>query len=174
METIITFKAIRDGNVVYKNIPIRHDFKEIPSQVFQGIELSATSVESQVIHYLDEIDKRDMMIEHDFDIILDYFPKRKRVKKNEFKEFIEFCEPYLQPHPELRRPFEAVVSESYDILFGKRKSNETKFKEVFKMISISFKGAIGGANMILKIMKEGNKELRELSRKEIDYGNIKI
>ena len=39
---------------------------------------------------------------------------------------------------------------------------------VYKNIPISFKGAIGGANMILKIMKEGNKQLRELTKKEIE------
>lgn len=167
MKTIITFKALRGGNIVYKNIPIYHNFKEIPPQEFDGLKDFAISVEDQVMHYLDEIDKRDMMIEHEFDIIIDYYPKKKRVKKkDEFNEFLNFCEPYLQPYPELRRPFEAVVSDTYDILFGKRKSNETKFKEVLKMIDISFKGAIGGANMILKIMKEGNKELRELSKKE--------
>ena len=110
-KTIVTFKALRDGVVVYKNIPIYHHFQELPAEEFNGIQLPATSVESQVIHYLDEIDKRDMMIQYDFDIIIDYFPKKKRVKKNEIEEFVKFCKPYLDLYPQLTRPFEAVISE---------------------------------------------------------------
>lgn len=72
MKTIITFKALRGREIVYKNIPIYHNFKEIPPHEFDGLK-PAISVEDQVIRHLDEIDKRDMMIEHDFDIIIDYY-----------------------------------------------------------------------------------------------------
>ena len=163
---IVTFKALRDGVVVYKNIPIYHHFQELPPEEFNGIQLPATSVESQVIHYLDEIDKRDMMIQYDFDIIIDYFPKKKRVKKNEIEEFVKFCKPYLDLYPQLTRPFEAVISESQELLFGKRKSNEQKFKEVLGMIKVSFKAAEGAMNLINKIWKGSNDEFK---RKRIGY-----
>ena len=150
-KTIVTFKALRNGVVVYKNIPIYHHFQELPAEEFNGIQLPATSVESQVIHHLDEIDKRDMMIQYDFDIIIDYFPKKKRGKKNEIEEFVKFCKPYLDMYPYLIRPFNAVVSESKDILFGKGKSNEQKFKEALNLISVSLKAAEGAMNLINKI-----------------------
>lgn len=160
-KTIVTFKALRDGVVVYKNIPIYHHFQELPAEEFNGIQLPATSVESQVIHYLDEIDKRDMMIQYDFDIIIDYFPKKKRVKKNEIEEFVKFCKPYLDLYPQLTRPFEAVISESQELLFGKRKSNEQKFKEVLGMINVSFKAAEGTMNLMNKILKRTNDEFKK-------------
>lgn len=111
-KTIVTFKAIRKGKVIYKNVPIYHDFHELPAMESNGVQLPPTSVEYQVMQYLDDIDKRDMMIKYDFDAILDYFPKRKRVKKNEIEEFINFCKPYLYLYPELIRPFDAVIYES--------------------------------------------------------------
>lgn len=160
-KTIVTFKALRDGVVVYKNIPIYHHFQELPAEEFNGIKLPATSVESQVIHYLDEIDKRDMMIQYNFDIIIDYFPKKKRVKKNEIKEFVKFCKPYLDLYPHLIRPFYAVVSESKDILFGRGKSNEQKFKETLNLISVSLKAAEGAMNLINKIWKGTNDKFKK-------------
>lgn len=162
-KTIVTFKAIRKGKVIHKNIPIYHHFQELPAEEFNGIQLPATSVESQVIHHLDEIDKRDMMIQYDFDIIIDYFPKKKRVKKNEIEEFVKFCKPYLDMYPYLIRPFEAVISESQKLLFGKRKSNEQKFKEVLGMINISFKAAEGAIDLINKIWMGTSNEFKELS-----------
>ena len=152
-KTIVTFKALRDGVVIYKNIPIYHHFKELPAEEFNGVQLPATSVESQVIHYLDEIDKTDMMIQYGFDIIIDYFPKRKRAKKNEIEEFIKFCKPYLDLYPQITRPFGAVISESKELLFGKGKSNEQKFKEVMGMINVSLKAAEGTMNLMNKLWR---------------------
>ena len=162
-KTIITFKAIRDRKVVYKSIPIYHNFKELPETDFNGIKLPATSVESQVINYLDEIDKRDMMIQYNFDIIIDYFPKKKKVKKNEIETFIKFCQPYLDMYPSLIRPFEAVISEAQNILFGNNKSNEQKFKEVLKMIDISFMASAGTMEIINAILNRENKSYTKVA-----------
>ena len=162
-KTIVTFKALRNGVVVHKNIPIYHHFQELPAEEFNGIQLPATSVESQVIHHLDEIDKRDIMIQYDFDIIIDYFPKKKRVKKNEIEEFVKFCEPYLNMYPQLTIPFQAVISESKDILFGKGKSNEQKFKETLNLVSVSLKAAEGAMNLINKIWSRTSDEFKKLS-----------
>ena len=129
----------------------------MPETDFNGIKLPDTSVESQVINYLDEIDKSDMMIQHNFDIIIDYFPKKKKVKKNEIEIFIKFCQPYLDMYPSLIRPFEAVISEAQNIIFGNNKSNEQKFKEVLKMIDISFKASTGTMEIINTILNRENK-----------------
>lgn len=155
-KTIITFKALRDRRVVYKHIPVYHNFKELPESYINGIKLPVTSIESQVMNYLDEIDKSDIMIQHNFDIIIDYFPKKKRVKKNEIEEFIKFCKPCLDLYPQLIKPFEVVISESQELLFGNNKSNKQKFKEVLSMINVSLKAATGTMNLINKILKETN------------------
>lgn len=155
-KTIITFKALRRGVVVYKNIPIHHNFQELPETEFNGIKFPSTSIETQVIQYLDEIDKSDIMNQYEFDVILDYFPKKKRVKRNEVEEFIKFCKPCFEVYPHLIRPFNAVISESKEILFGKRKSNYQKFKEVLNMVGISFKIAGGTIDVITKIIKQHN------------------
>ena len=62
--------------------------------------------------------------------------------------------PYINMYPHLKRPFGAVVSESVKILFGKGKSNVTKFKEVCNMINISYKTASGVYDRILKILND--------------------
>ena len=93
------------------------------------------------------------MNQYEFDVILDYFPKKKRVKKNEVEEFIKFCKPCFDVYPHLIRPFNAVISESQEILFGKRKSNYQKFKEVLNMVGISFKVVGGTIDVITKIIK---------------------
>lgn len=175
MKTIVTFKAIRKGNVIHKNIPIHHDFHELPAMEFNGVQLPPTSVESQVMQYLDDIDKRDMMIKYDFDAILNYYPKRKRVKNNEIEEFINFCKPYLNLHPELIRPFDAVIYESQKILFGKGKSNKTKFKEAMNLMGVAFKSATGAFEYMTKILRESSEELKLLreSNSELEYLNAK-
>lgn len=152
MKTIITFKALRRGRVVYKHVPIYHNFKELPSTEFNGTTFPPTSVESQVMEHLDNMDKSDLMSKSDFDIILDYYPKRKRVKRNEVNEFINFCEPYLSTYPQLVIPFRRVISESKDVLFGKGKSNEQKFKEVLNLVDVSFKVAQGIINLINRFL----------------------
>lgn len=152
MKTIITFKALRRGHVIYKHIPIYHDFKELPSTEFNGIILPPTSVELQVMEKLDIMDKSDLMLKYDFDIILNYYPKEKRKKRNEVDEFMNFCKPYLSIYPQFVIPFRKVISESKDILFGKGKSNEQKFKEVLNLIDVSFKTVQGTINLINKVL----------------------
>ncbi|MGM9759316.1 MAG: hypothetical protein ACI30I_04265 [Parabacteroides sp.] len=156
MKTIITFKAQRRGRVVYKHIPICHNFKELPSTEFNGIILPPASVDSQVMEQLDNIDKSDLMLQYDFDAILDYYPKRKRAKRNEMDEFIDFCEPYLSAHPKFVIPFRKVISESKDVLFGKSKSNEQKFKETLNLVNVSLKAAMGAINLINSILHQKN------------------
>lgn len=158
-KTIITFKALSDHRIIKKDIPIEHSFQVIPPSVFAGVTLPATSIESQVIDYLDSIDKRDLMAEHDFDVILDYWPKRTRKKRDEVAEFIEYCKPYIQRFPQLKRPFGAIISESKDVLFGKNKSNETKLKEVLNMVGISNKVAMGTFDVISRILNSSNGKL---------------
>ena len=163
--TIITFKALTyEGKIVRRNIPIEHDFEELPPQKWHGVELPATSIEQQVMWQLDETDKTQIMEDNDFYIIIDYWPKkpRKRKSKNdEIKKFLDFAKPIVDTQPSFKRPFEAIVSESRDTLFGRGKSNVTKFKEVLKMYELIMKGATGTLDMVAKLL-DGKIEKLEL------------
>ena len=59
MKTKVIFRGLSDGRIVYRHIQIRHNFSIIPETEFLGYKLPAQSVESQVIDYLDSIDKSD-------------------------------------------------------------------------------------------------------------------
>lgn len=151
----IVFKALSRGKIVHKTINVEHSFSEIPEEIVNGIRFPKTSVEYQVMEMLDNMDKRDWMVKYDWDMILDYYPKKSKTKKSindEIMEFMDFSMPYINMYPTLKRPFEAVISESVKILFGKGKSNVTKFKEVCNMINISYKTASGVCDRILKIL----------------------
>ena len=153
----IVFKALRHGKIIHKTINVEHSFSEIPEEIVNGIHFPKTSVEDQVMEMLDNMDKRDWMVKYDWDIILDYYPKKSKAKKSindEIMEFMDFSMPYINMYPTLKRPFEAVVSESVKILFGKGKTNVTKFKEVCNMINISYKTAYGVYDRILKILND--------------------
>lgn len=171
MKTKITFKAVSEREVTYKTLEIEHPrFEEIPEQMFNGVKLPRTSIESQVIDYLDSIDKKDLMIENDFDIIIDYWPRKKRSKNGkdkEIKEFITFCKPYLTMFPELIRPFRAVISNSKGILFGHHKSNETKFKEVLNLIDTAYKATQGVLNMVTNTINKRNNKSNLLENHEV-------
>ena len=157
MKTVITFKAIRDRKVVFKDIPIEHNFEVIPECEFHGVKLPATSIESQVINYLDETDKRELMDKYGFDIIIDYYPKRKKkTKEEEIKEFIDYCQPLFEAYPQYKRPFEAIISDHGSFIFGRKKSNYNKLTQIMSIYDMVMKGASGTMDMVLKTLKSDN------------------
>ena len=153
--TIITFKALTyDGKIVRKNIGIEHNFDIIPGEKWRGIDLPPTTIEEQVMNQLDETDKRQLMEDNEFEIIIDYWPKKPRKKRgDELNGFMEYCQPIIDLNPSFKRPFEAIISDSKDTLFGKRKSNKTKLNEVMKMYELIMKGSIGALDMANNALK---------------------
>lgn len=153
MKTKVTFKALRRGSIIYKKIPIEHDFKQLPEEEFLGYKFPGQSIESQVIDYLDSIDKYDLMIKYDFDVIIDYFvPRKKKSKDDEIKEFIEYLKPIVKP--EEQRQYEAIISEAKDVLFGKGKSNKTKAIEVITMLKMSYKAISGTLSTMMSTIND--------------------
>lgn len=152
MKTKVIFKGLSNGKIIYRHIQIKHDFSIIPGEIFLGYQLPAQSVESQVIDYLDSIDKSDIMLKYNFDIIIDYWVPKKKKKRNEIQEFIEFLKPYITP--DQYRPVEAIISEMKDVLFGKNKSNEQKAMEVLIVLQISYKAGIGALNIVQKMFNQ--------------------
>lgn len=164
MITKIKFKAIRDGRIVYKTIPIEHPkFEPSPPIVFDGVQLPETPIEYKIMEYLDEIDKSDIMVKYDFDVILDYWIPKKRAKANEIEEFFAYMQPLVDASPDLRVPLEKIISESRSVLFGKGKSHKTKAIEVMNMLNISYKVANGVMDMALNILKKSEEEYEKSS-----------
>ena len=163
-KTVITFKALTyDGKIVHKNLTIVNEYEVIPAQKWHGIDLPATSIEEQVMNELDETDKSQLMEDNEFYMIIDYWPKKPRKKKNdELKEFMRYCQPLIDENPNFKRPFEAIISESKDTLFGKGKSNEAKLKEVMKMYDLVMKGASGVTKMVMGILAKYDDENKKL------------
>ena len=155
MITRVCFVALNNHKIVRKIIPIEHNFETVPESEYLGYKLPEVSIEQQVITWLDDIDKSDIMLKYDFDEIIDYYiPKKKKKKSDEITEFIEYLKPYISE--DMYRPIEAIISEAKDILFGKGKSNETKAKELFIIYEIVNKSIKGTLNIIEKII--GNYE----------------
>ena len=152
MKTKVIFKGLSDGKIVYRHIQIKHNFSIIPETEFLGYKLPAQSVESQVIDYLDSIDKSEIMLKHNLEIIIDYWVPKKKKKRNEVKEFIEFFKPYITP--DRYRPIEAIISEMKDVLFGKNKSHEQKALEVLTVLQISYKAGVGALNIVQKMFNQ--------------------
>lgn len=144
MKTRVTFEGLCDRKIITKTITISHpDFEEIYRD-----GLKPLSIESQVIDYLDIIDKSDLMEEHGFSLILDYYiPKQV---DDEIEEFITFLSKYMTIDRQLR----AIMYEAKDILFGKNKSIETKIEELLILLNISNKTAFGTLNAVEKILTE--------------------
>lgn len=162
--TIITFKATTsERKIVRRNIPIEHEFEVIPAQKWHGIDLPPTSIEEQVMNQLDETDKSQIMADYDFDIILDYWPKKPRKKKgDELKEFMAYCQPIIDLNPTFKRPFEAIISECKDTLFGKGKSNKTKLDEIMKMYELIMKSTSGTLDMVNKLLDKALDKTKKL------------
>lgn len=165
MKTKIIFKVLQRGKVLFKTLSIEHpDYNIIPSEEFNGFELPPISIESQVIDYLDNIDKSDIMVKYDWDIILDYYPKKQRKRKkkiNEVADFIEYMRPLVESFPDLQIPIEAVICLGKNELFGCRKSNLQKAKEVLKMLELSYVAATCAYRNIGDMFKDYKQNLIE-------------
>ena len=164
MKTPITFKVLKEGKIVYKTLQIKHNFKVIPSVEFKGQVFPETSVVYQVMEWLDNQDKSDMMTAFGWDMIIDYYPARKRkTRDDEIREFLRFAMPYISDS--IKRQFSATVYESKNTLFGKGKSNLTKFKEVCNTMKITNMAIAGFAEKILK-QTEQEEKLNKIEREK--------
>lgn len=160
MKTKVTFKGLSEGKIVYRHIQIRHNFSIIPGEIFLGYQLPAQSVESQVIDYLDSINKSEIMLKYNLEIIIDYWVPKKKKKVNELQSFIEYLKPYVTPTTQ--RPIEAIISESKDILFGKGKSNYDKAVEVFTILKMCYKSSSGTVQSLLKLFHHEESEANKI------------
>lgn len=149
-QVFVKFKVIKDGECVYEVLPIEHAFHEIPPCEFHGHQLPRQSVESQVIDYLDSIDKTSMMVDMDWDMILDYEPYKET---DEVQELFDYLRPCVQMYPSLRKPLESTIYECREILFGCGKDVKQKATETIHMLAVAHKAFTGAADMLFKIIE---------------------
>ncbi len=162
MKTRITFKAIgSDREIKYRIISIEHpDFQPIHVPSLPGPDID---VPEQVMEWMRDQDLEDLMVKHDFYLILDYWPAKKRKKKTsslEVAEFAQFCQEVCKDNPELRRPIEAIVSEHGKYLFGHGKTSKEKFEEVLAILDMCYKVVFGTLGMISKHLHNNESTIR--------------
>lgn len=153
MITNVTFEVLTNRKYDIQTIPIEHpEFKIIPPVVFEGTELPEISIEEQVICWLSEMDRSQLMEDNDWDLIIDFYILDIKSKEEEIKEFLEYSSPFLSS--DLERPFSAVCSECEDLLFGQGKSNIEKFEIVIKLMNMCNKISLGTLQMIINSTKK--------------------
>jgi len=149
MITKIKFKCISRGGVRNIVIPIEHNITA-PKKVGDRWE----SIESQVIDYLDSIDKWDLMVKYDIDMILDYVPYHKRNKgRNEVEEFRKFCYKFCCDEVFIAK-IGAVANVMKKELFGKGYSNIRKLEIILSAMDFGFRMA---DNILKKLNEDLNK-----------------
>lgn len=153
MITNVTFEVLTNHKYVIQTIPIEHpEFEIIPAVNFQGTELPEISIEDQVICWLYEMDKSQLMEDNYWDLIIDFYILDIKNEEEEIKEFLEYSSSFLSS--DLERPFSAVCSECKDLLFGQGKSNIEKFEMVMKLISMCNKISLGTLQMVINSTKK--------------------
>lgn len=145
MITKIKFKCLIRGKIKNILIPIEHN---ITSPYYNGVRM--VSIEEQVIDYLDNIDKRDIMVKYDVDVIIDYIPYIRKKKKNEVEEFFKFCQSVGFDENTILR-IGAVANSMRNVIFGKGYSNYRKAEILLSALNFGMKFT---SEVLGKIMKD--------------------
>jgi len=140
------------------SVTFKHpEFTETPACKFHGVELPVVSVGEQVIQWLDSIDKSQMMIDHDWYLIIDYWIKpqvKRKPRGSEIHEFCLFLDPYVEKFPQLKRPFEAIISDYGHLLFGHKKTDEQKLKLLLELYEMTKKVSDGTIDMVVTSLEK--------------------
>lgn len=148
MERKIKFKVIKDRGRVSLMSKIMNfpNFEIIPPKLFQGIILPEISVESQIIDYLDEMDKKEFMYQNDISIIIDYWvcvPKKNKISLLEAIKMSGVSE-------QMFFDLEAIYRKIKPTLKGK--SIEKQAEMLFNCLDISYQSATNAYREIYKVL----------------------
>lgn len=147
MITKVKFKFLIRGKIKNVVVPIEHN---ITSPYYNGVRM--VSIEEQVMDYLDDIDKRDIMIKYDVDVIIDYCPYIRKKKKNEVEEFLKFCQNAGFDEDTIFRI--GVVADSMKgVIFGKGYSNFKKAEILLSSLNFGMKFT---SEVLDKIIEDNN------------------
>ena len=128
------------------------DFKIIPSKTLNGLILDETSIESQIVDWLDELDKSNLIIEKDLSCIIDYSIVVK-TKKLTFKEYLIS----LNLKEEILFDILLIYREIKPLLKGK--TFEKQLLIIMSHLEIGYKTAnVAYQNMILMFNRNSSKD----------------
>ena len=140
MKSQVEFKVLRRGEQELVVLTIEHpEFTHKPQMTINGICYNEVSVMDQIYEYLDNIDKHDIMVENDFNIILDYRVVEVDVNTeyyNEFTDFKKYVKAFVK-HYNIEEHVRFVMKSYYDTLFNNGKSHVQKLKEILTIITTS-------------------------------------
>lgn len=149
MKQKIKFKALTyHGKVIFFTKEFDcPDFEVIPSTNFKGIDLPETTVETQIIDWLDEQDKSSLMSENDLGIIIDYWIPKKKENQFTILDYLKKANLSEQMILDLM----AVYKEIKPLLKGK--SIKTQIQMMFSHLNIGYKSASNAYGRMLEILQ---------------------
>jgi len=149
MKQKIKFKALTyHGKVIFFTKEFDcPDFEVIPSTNFKGIDLPETTVESQIIDWLDEQDKDSLMIEKNLGVIIDYWIPKKKESQFTILDYLKKANLSEQMILDLV----AVYKEIKPLLKGK--SVKTQIHMMFSHLNVGYKSASNAYGRMLKILQ---------------------
>jgi hypothetical protein len=169
MKIRVNFKAIGSmGRIEHKTISFTcPDFKEIVyvhSERLKGIPLTVnlnTTVICQVVDWLDNMDKRDIMDENDWSIILDYNILARRVQSKKKRELalrhntaFELAQRLIVDNVPMLNDFEVTYNRMADTIKGIPIAKQ--FEIVLKAMNIGMETASVAYRRISAILNDKN------------------
>lgn len=152
MKIKIKFKALTyNGKViVFTKDFYCPDFEVIPPKKLNDGELPEITVESQIIDWLDEQDKSNLMIEKDLGVIIDYWIPKKKEKKSTIVDYLKKANLSEQ----LMLDLLAVYKKIKPIIKGK--SVEYQIHMMLSHLSIGYDAAANAYKHISNILQVEN------------------
>lgn len=116
---------------------INMDTPKFKEQIVQGFD-GSISVEEQIMEYLDELDKSDIMAKYYMYEIITYFPYEKKKRISEKESFFNFLNTQKVVYNLDEKTMADIVAyaSASKTLFGHRKSNEQKIQEIADNLTI--------------------------------------
>lgn len=139
-------------------------FEVIPATTFNNIPVPAIPVESQIIDYLDSIDKKDFMIENEMETIIDYFIPEKKSKVT-FQDLLKL---YEWTNPQVLVDAVVVYSKMKPKLKGL--SAQKQLDLVLETLQIGYKAQTEAYKSISGILKQDIKKNPRYSELKEKYG----
>ncbi len=136
------------------------DFEEYTDEVvLNGQCLSITiTVEDQIMEYLDDMDKSDIMAKYDMEIIMDYHITPPPVDEMEdFKTFLYYWCKVCHIGPEMLMLVIEYAANSKTI-FGCGKTNIQKLADILDGINLCFRSKDAAYKEAIQIMRGGDKK----------------
>ena len=181
MKYKIKFKALTyRGDTVNKTLAIEMpEFKErIESVMVNGNKFNySLGIEDQVMRYLDDMDKRNLMDDNDWAIVIDYkmyVPKEKVSKVQKIQAFKNLVTSYFNPNFEhadkLRDDVMVVYIKMYDKI--KNLTPEQQFMIVLGTLDIGYAAQSQAYKHAIDLMKgDVPKSLKKLGKNQNKLNN---